>query len=147
MNKFRLKEHLLALEQHSISDAEMNYQDYIASNLLDKSEIIAADEQSQHRASIEYLGSFDDRVHLHEEHLKAIQRLDFDIADEVRPGAVIKTNNRYFIVGLSKSKFEFEGNQYIGISTEAPLYSCMKGKKKGDECNFNGTNFTIQEIY
>ncbi len=51
------------------------------------------------------------------------------------------------VVAVSKPKFKFEDKNFIGISTEAPIYQCIEGKKAGDICHFNNIKFEIQEVH
>ncbi|MBA4155726.1 MAG: hypothetical protein C0512_15440, partial [Flavobacterium sp.] len=63
------------------------------------------------------------------------------------PGAVIKVNNRYLVIATADGNFKFDGKDFLSISTKAPIYQCMMGKKKGDMCSFNNNDFKIEEIY
>ena len=51
------------------------------------------------------------------------------------------------VVATADGNFKFDGKDFISISTKAPIYQCMMGKKKGDMCSFNNNNFKIEEIY
>lgn len=86
-------------------------------------------------------------IHEHTDHLKVLESIDFGPSDVVKPGAVVKTNDRYMVVAVSKPKFKFEDKNFIGISTEAPIYQCIEGKKAGDICHFNNIKFEIQEVH
>ncbi|MEL7120138.1 MAG: hypothetical protein AAFO07_11875 [Bacteroidota bacterium] len=147
MDKSKLKETLLALEQQIIDQAELNYEEYLSSSQLDETEPIDDGEQSMARENADLSSKLDDQIYEHTEHLETLKGMDFSPADSVRPGAVVKTNNRYMFIGVSKPKFKFEDKQFIGVSADAPIYQCMQGRKAGDVCVFNNTKFEIQEIY
>ncbi len=89
----------------------------------------------------------DEQVHIHHHHLEAIEELSFNPSDVVEPGAVVKVKDRYIVIATADGDFKFDGKDLISISTKAPIYQCMMGKKKGDMCSFNNNDFKIEEIY
>ncbi len=147
MDKIKLKEDLLKIERDAIHTAEINYEEFLKDNSLDQSEIIDEDDQSHYHSSQAVSQKLDDQIHLHQKYLDTISKIDFSPAETVRPGAVIKINNQYMVVGISESRFVFDDKSIIGISTEAPIYACIKDKKVGDKCEFNNITFKIQEIH
>jgi transcription elongation GreA/GreB family factor len=147
MDKKKLKEDLLQIEQDSVHAAEINYEEFLKDNSLDQSEIIDEDDQSHYHSSQAISQKLDDQIQLHQQHLKTLATLDFSPTETVRPGAVVKLNGKYMVVGISEARFVFEDKSIIGISTEAPIYACIKDKKAGDTCTFNGTSFKIQEVH
>lgn len=65
----------------------------------------------------------------------------------VMPGAIIETDKRWFLIGVSISSYELEGKEIIGISTETPIYSVMVNKSAGDSFSFADQEYVIQHIY
>ena len=39
-----------------------------------------------------------------------------------------------------------DGNEIMGISTQAPIYAELAGKRTGDAISFNGREFVIEEV-
>lgn len=68
-------------------------------------------------------------------------------ADHVERGAVVVTDQRIFFIGVSSEDIEVDGHKVFGMSDKAPLYSHMKGLKKGDSFEFNKTRYQIEDIY
>lgn len=147
MDKVALKKKLIELERDSIKHAEANYEEFISSNTLDESDVVDYDDQAHQHQSANVSKELDHQIHEHTEHLKTLDKIDFSPTDIVQPGAVVKTNNRYMVVAVSKPKFKFGDQTMIGISIEAPIYSYLEGKKVGDVCEFNNIKFEIQEVY
>lgn len=147
MDKSKLKEFLLSLEEKTIKDVEMNYEAYLAAGQVETFEVVELEQQSQQSEQLDLAEKLDEQLHEHTQHLAELNGIDFSPTDTIRKGAVVKVNDRYIFVGVPKSKFKFEDKTFIGISTEAPLYSCMAGKGAGDACRFNNTDFNIQEVY
>ena len=69
------------------------------------------------------------------------------VNNKVEPGAVVVTNKRIFFIAVSVEKIEVDGQEIFGISTKAPIYSAMIDLKKGDQFEFNGVSYKIQDVY
>lgn len=146
MDKQKIKDALIALEKRHIDAAEMKYEDFLKGNLLDKTEVVDDDDQSHHRQSIEISDQLEEQAHVHTEHLEAINKISFEETDTVGPGAVVSVNGRCMIVAVSKPPFKVGDRDFLGISTQAPIYKELKGKKAGDSFTFNNLNFTIEAV-
>lgn len=69
-------------------------------------------------------------------------------SEEVKFGSVIETDKSYYFVSVPVGKIEMEdGSTVYAISTEAPIYQAMKGKKAGDEFTFNDETMEIKEVH
>ncbi|SED16000.1 hypothetical protein SAMN04489761_4466 [Tenacibaculum sp. MAR_2009_124] len=147
MDKLKLKDTLIALEKHHIDEAEMKYDDFLLGNLLDKTDVIDDDDQSHHRQSIEISDQLEEQAHVHLEHFKTIQNISFTAKTVVEPGAVVSVNGRCMVIAVSKPVFTIDGRKFIGISTNAPIYKELAGKKAGESFVFNGNNFKIETVY
>jgi len=62
-------------------------------------------------------------------------------------GAIVITNNQNLFVSAGLGKIELEGETFYAISPQVPIFQALKGKCKGEELNFNGMKFIIQEVY
>ncbi len=66
---------------------------------------------------------------------------------KVEPGAVVVTNLRTFFIAVSSEKLDLEDQLIYGISTKAPIYSVMQDLVKGDNFEYNGTAYEIENVY
>ena len=66
--------------------------------------------------------------------------------DEITEGNVVLTDKVNFVIGLSFKDFEWENKKFVGISTQAPIFEALVGKRAGDKIEFNGIKYTIEEI-
>ena len=146
MNKEKLKEKLLQMEYKDVTEAQMNYETFISESMIHQNEVIDLDDSSHHWEDTDTSNTLDKQIHAHTNHLKVLKETSFAPTNEVKPGAIVKINNVYFIVVNPIPKFDFEGNSFMGISTTAPIYDVIKGVKKGAVCVFNGIEFKIQEV-
>lgn len=66
-------------------------------------------------------------------------------------GAVVITDaNQKFFISISLGELKFEDNKpssYFAISTAAPIYEVMSGKKKGETFEFRGKKIKIIELF
>lgn len=146
MDKNRIKQALIKLEQHHIDEAEIKYEEFLSGNLIDRNEIVDEDDQSHHRQSIEISDQLEGHIHFHIDHLNAINAISFESTDVVKPGAVISVNGRCMIVAVPKAPFTIDGRQFIGISVNAPIYKHLEGKMAGDTFEFKKNIFTIESV-
>lgn len=67
-------------------------------------------------------------------------------SDQVELGAVVYTKDLNFFISVSVGKISVDGKEFIGISTQAPIYKVMEGLKKGDTFSFNENTYVIDEL-
>jgi hypothetical protein len=147
MNKEALRKHMLELERARITQAEENYNKISNSTGLDGDSTIDLDDMSHAHETEQISGAYEIQIQEHTENLEKIMNLSFQPKSKVEAGAVVKVNNRYFIIGFHIPKFEFEGQQYMGISTDAPIFQAMQGMPAGESFELNNNKMQIQEIY
>ncbi|MGH1578835.1 hypothetical protein [Planktotalea sp.] len=147
MDKSHVKETMLALTEAELAQAEQKYQVFLAAARLERNETIDDSEQSQAEAAAELAAAFDDKAHDHGEKIAVITGIDFGPKEEVGPGAVAKIGNRYLVVGVSTAAFQCQEQDFIGISTSAPIYEALEGKTAGETCTFNGRELVVSEVH
>jgi len=69
------------------------------------------------------------------------------ISESIESGAVVVTDQRIFFISTSVDLVEINGQSLFGISTKAPIYQTMKGKKVGDSFEFGGVRYHILDLY
>ena len=87
---------------------------------LDRSEPIEDDEQAQAELASDLSEAFDDTVHSHTDKIEKLAAMDFGPKSKVEEGSVVKLGGRLFVIAVSTSKFVCDGNEIMGISTQAP---------------------------
>lgn len=70
----------------------------------------------------------------------------FGPKSNVEEGAVVKLGGRFFVIAVSTGKFMCGGNEIMGISTQAPIYAELEGKRAGEAISFNGRELVIEEV-
>ncbi|AHF17712.1 hypothetical protein [Niabella soli] len=61
-------------------------------------------------------------------------------------GALIETDAHYLIVGASLPPLKVNGKKVVGITPEAPAYTALEGKKKGDELHLGNKDYLILSV-
>jgi len=84
-----------------------------------------------------------------EDEMNILKQLEstIQLQDEVRVGSVVMTVKMNFFVAVSSEDLNVGGTPYFGISTKAPIYAQMAGKKTGDTFKMNDTTYKIIETY
>jgi len=66
---------------------------------------------------------------------------------QVEPGAAVVTDKRIFFVCVSIEEVSVGAHKVFGLSTEAPIYAKMRGKKKGESFDMNGMVYQVLDVY
>ncbi|WP_171100446.1 hypothetical protein [Ruegeria sp. HKCCD7255] len=137
---------LMSLEAQELATAQAHYDAFLKDAQLDDREVHDKDDIVAARENADLAAAFDTPVHTHHAKIDVIENTDFGLKDRVEPGAVIKFNNRRFVVCVSTTRFEVDGKTYMGISTQSPIFLAMSGLQEGDVFTHNGTEFEVQEV-
>jgi hypothetical protein len=146
MDKRIVRETMLSLEAHELESALEKYFEYVASARLDRSEPIENDEQAQAEIASDLSESLDDNVHDHSDKISKLKTIDFGPKVKVEEGAIVGFGGRHFVIAVSTGKFSCDGNEVMGISTQAPIYAEIEGKRAGDSFTFNGRELVIEDV-
>jgi hypothetical protein len=89
------------------------------------------------------------KVQLNKEkgNLDKLKTIDFSAKEDVSCGALVKTDNFNFFIGLATVPFDVDGDHIVGISQESPIYAIMANKKEGAQFSFRGNDYKIEKIY
>lgn len=80
--------------------------------------------------------------------LMTLENIDADqVCDKIAEGAVVVTDQRTFFVSTSIEAVDVNEKSVFGLSTHAPIYAEMKGKKAGDKIQYHGLNYQILDVY
>ncbi len=100
-------------------------------------------QQDQYSELSYYLN--DERIMLHNNltQLKLARDRENTI---VAPGALVETDQYYFLIGSNFTEFSEKGKEVIPVSTFTKVYQDNKGKKVGDTFELNTEAFKIERI-
>jgi len=82
-----------------------------------------------------------------EENQKVLQSIkDVPFSDAARNGSLVNTNQGSFFLSISAGQLHLENETIFAISAVSPIGKLLLGKKKGDNFNFNGKKYEIEEV-
>lgn len=109
----------------------------------------ASQTEGRRDADIELMNSIGEQLELVKRELDTLDQVDVSDAphDSVRFGSVVLTDRHHLLIATSIDGFEVDGQEYLGLSTRAPLFMALNGRKEGDSVEVNGNTFLVKEIY
>lgn len=66
--------------------------------------------------------------------------------EEIEPLALVKTNKGYFFITKAVKDVVIDGVKYHMMATDAPIYNCLEGKRRGDKIMFNNMEFECLDV-
>jgi transcription elongation GreA/GreB family factor len=68
-------------------------------------------------------------------------------SEAVRAGSVVETKNQYYFVSIPLGEIDMQsGSKVYAISTDAPIYKQLEGKRAGDSFTFNDKKVEIVKV-
>lgn len=80
--------------------------------------------------------------------LAVLQKIQPELpCDAVRLGALVRTSLGLFYLGIGAGKLYTTGGQeFLAVSSAAPVAVALSGKRAGDEVVFNGKVVRVEEV-
>lgn len=147
MDKTHLKTTMLSLTEDELRQASDSYAEFFNLARISQDDPTEVTDHAQAKMSADLAASFDDLIHDIDHKLSRLRELDFKPQMTVAEGAVVRVRNRNLVIAVSTAEFECEGQKFIGISANAPIYAAMEGKKAGETCSFNGSDLMVEAVY
>jgi transcription elongation GreA/GreB family factor len=145
--KTAVRDRMLALEQAELDFAEDKHERFTESSLLDDRDNWDKDDMALSRTAADQAAALDQPVFIHTSKIEALEDMDFGLTDTVGLGAIVVVDGRNFVVAVSTSKFDCDGEKYMGISESSPIYRAMADLKKGETFELNGKTLTIDDVF
>ena len=110
----------------------------------------AIDSQTESRqaAKTEILEAMGNELEFVQKELTILNAIDFtEETNSIEAGAIVVTDKLTFFIAISCEKLEIEGQEFFGISINAPIYANMVGLQKGSSFEFNEKKYVIEDVY
>ena len=146
MNKEHIRQTMLELEADSFAVTVEAYREYFASAQLDRTEPVDIDSFAQAMFAEELANAVDEPIHDHAANLDRLRLADFGPKSAVEEGAIVRIGGRNLVVAVPTATFVCDGEQYMGVSPQAPIVAAMQEKIVGESFYFNGHNMAIESI-
>lgn len=145
-DKAFLRNAMLSLEAEKLKYSREAYVHYLNGAAHDSSVATDSGDVSHTVSDAELAEAFECPLHTHAEALATLQRIDFGPKTEVEEGALVRFSGQWFVVAVPTSEFACDGVNYARISTHAPIFDAMKGKRAGDSFEFRGRRIRIEDV-
>lgn len=94
------------------------------------------------------IGKLDQQIALVQQQLSVLQKLDPSVQlEQILVGALFEIDQNWYYCSVPFGPIQLDQTTYFCLSTEAPLYQALKGKKEQESAVFNGRNWKINKIY
>jgi len=114
---------------------------------IDEEDTRDTDEFAQQELNKDFVRRFRDQLVTAHDDLAILKSFKFRKNDTFAPGALVVTDEYYFLIGAAVHNVEHDGKQVVCISTQAPVYGLNEGKKKGDEMKMGNKTTKIKSIH
>jgi transcription elongation GreA/GreB family factor len=94
------------------------------------------------------IGKLDQQIALVQQQLSVLQKLDPSVQlDQILVGSLFEIDQNWYYCSVPFGPIQLDQTTYFCLSTEAPIYQALKGKKVQESAVFNGRNWKINKIY
>ncbi|MFA7445029.1 MAG: hypothetical protein WCY89_03720 [Flavobacteriaceae bacterium] len=140
-----IKNQIIKNETADLDALKKMYEIYSGAADLDEESSLGHEDFAKQDESRESARSLKIRINRAQHLLDTFKKLDFSKKTKVEPGALVKTDSLNFMIGIASAIFEYEGQNYIGLNTDAPIYQALQTAKTGDKIAF-GREYQIVAI-
>ncbi len=70
-----------------------------------------------------------------------------EVYAQVQLGAVVRTDRLNLLVAVSQPLFWVEGEAFVGVSPESPLFGAARGLKPGESFTLQNRTYLIKEVF
>lgn len=146
-----IKHHVFRAAERELITMINSHKDRISdlrsATIMDELQETASQSEMNRVADIELLDRFGEQLERLENQLNGFKRLDpHAVMGSVEVGAVVVTDQHNFIIGPSIEEFEVDGRSFQGLTTEAPLFADLHGKRKGDLVKSSGAVYHVLDV-
>ena len=146
VDKFQLQKSMLSMYETIIHDlkAELNLKESLAN--IDEDNTLDPEDYSNQTVSKEMKMLLQKQLDKALYDFEKVKKMDFSEKSEAVVGALVTTDMFNFILGVATTPFLFGNMQIVGVSTEAPIFSSLLGRKVGDSFQFSGNQYNINQV-
>lgn len=146
IDKLQLQKTMLNMYETIINDLkeELKVKETLAN--IDEDNTLDPEDYSNQTVSKEMKMLLQKQLDKAQFDFEKVKNMDFSEKSEAVVGALVTTDMFNFILGVATTPFLFGNMQIVGVSTEAPIFSSLLGKKEGDSFQFTGHQYNINYV-
>lgn len=146
MDKPKIKEALFSINNQVILDLKERIGGNKELVSLDSNDTVDPEDFSHQNESAEMNQLLEVQLEKALKEHSKLESIDFSAKQIIELGSVVTTDKFSFVIGIATTPFQVEDKQFVGISTDAPIYSMMKDKKEGDSFQYGNNYYKIVSI-
>lgn len=146
MNKIEILEQLIEEQSKTLANLSASVEKYSSAADMDKDNTLDPEDYSHQGEAREMKIRMEQLLLKETENLETIKRCLSLENKEVAFGALLDLEFKYLFIGVSILPFLFKEKEVYSISTEAPIFQYLKGKKVNDKIKLGTNSFTIVSI-
>jgi len=146
IDKLQLQKTMLNMYETIINDLkeELKVKETLAN--IDEDNTLDPEDYSNQTVSKEMKMLLQKQLDKEQFDFEKVKNMDFSEKSEAVVGALVTTDMFNFILGVATTPFLFGNMQIVGVSTEAPIFSSLLGRKEGDSFQFTGHQYNINYV-
>ena len=146
VDKLQLQKTMLNMYETIINDLkdELKVKETLAN--IDEDNTLDPEDYSNQTVSKEMKMLLQKQLDKAQFDFEKVKNMDFSEKSVAVVGALVTTDMFNFILGVATTPFLFGNMQIVGVSTEAPIFSSLLGRKEGDSFQFTGHQYNINYV-
>lgn len=146
MNKIKILEQIVKEQSKTLANLTASIQKYKSASDMDEDDTLDPEDYSHQGEAREMKMRMEQLLLKESKNLEIIEKCLSIENEEVAFGALLDLDSKYLFVGVSIHPFSFEGKEVYSISTEAPIFQLIKGKKVNELIELGTNSYTIKSI-
>ncbi len=133
--------------ESNIKELNTSMEGYRAGSDLDEGDTKDLEDFSQQSEQKEMFYQMQIQLDNAQAVLNRLQEFPEERFDIAKPGALIKTDKNWFLLGISLPSIDIGNTELLGVSTETPAYNVIHGKSKGESFKLGDATYKVLGIY
>ncbi|WP_396188339.1 hypothetical protein [Flavobacterium sp.] len=146
MNKIKILEQIVKEQSKTLANLTASIQKYKSASDMDEDDTLDPEDYSHQGEAREMKMRMEQLLLKESKNLELIEKCMSIENEEVAFGALLDLDSKYLFVGVSIHPFSFEGKEVYSISTEAPIFQLIKGKKVNELIELGTNSYIIKSI-
>ncbi|MCC6286970.1 MAG: hypothetical protein IT249_03725 [Chitinophagaceae bacterium] len=113
---------------------------------LDENATIDIDDRSQQDEATDIKNRLQEPLAAMENSIDAVKSFTNTVRKEISQGALAETKDTYFLIGVAVPPMEVNGKKLVGVALDAPAYTTLFGKRKGDSFTLGNKTYKILSV-
>ncbi|MDO5616205.1 MAG: hypothetical protein Q4G16_08445 [Cruoricaptor ignavus] len=133
-------------QERVISNLQHSVERYKIASDLDEDDTSDPDDLARQTEAKDMQLRYEKMLHKEKQDLAFVLAEKNKTYTEIEMGALVETDKNYFFMAVPLPKFVIDGKDIFCISSEAPIFSKLKGKKIGDKIEVGNNILEIKNI-